>query len=189
MRVRVVYSPQPDERPEASAAQAYAERIKEFCGEGLTTIERLELESLGFLSSPATTPKATTTGEDLPELCILILSCSADGSVDRVVRKLTRSLKSSGPASHKDGPATANGRPTRFGVALLGHARCETSAAQMEDTVFGTGRKFHAALRSRSAFSGDRLEIQAELEGPEAPGGFDEWFNRQVEEIIGSEGC
>ena len=192
MKTKVIYSPQPDEPQESSAAYEYAKRISDmFGGDGLTSIrssaetdcdgeasaivvERLSLESVNVLTCPDCTQ------------CIFIISCSADGSVDRIVRKIVRNLRNS-----TDDNAASENKP-KVAIALLGHARCENSANQKKDTIFGNGRKFLKAVvgllnaaacdNSKDELSSvESLEVQVELEGPDSPGGFDEWIKRIVQ--------
>ena len=192
MKTKVIYSPQPDEPQESSAAYEYAKRISDMLGGGgLTSIrssaetdcdgeanaivvERLSLESFNVLTCPDCTQ------------CIFIISCSADGSVDRIVRKIVRNLRNS-----TDDNAASENKP-KVAIALLGHARCENSANQMKDTIFGNGRKFLNAVvgllkaaasdNSKDELSSvENLEVQVELEGPDSPGGFDEWIKRIVQ--------
>ena len=192
MKTKVIYSPQPDEPQESSAAYEYAKRISDMLGgDGLTSIrssaetdcdgeanaivvERLSLESVNVLTCPDCTQ------------CIFIISCSADGSVDRIVRKIVRNLRNS-----TDDNAASENKP-KVAIALLGHARCENSANQMKDTIFGNGRKFLKAVvgllkaaapeNSKDELSSvESLEVQVELEGPDSPGGFDEWIKRIVQ--------
>ena len=137
-------------------------------------VERLSLESVNVLTCPDCTQ------------CIFIISCSADGSVDRIVRKIVRNLRNS-----TDDNAASENKP-KVAIALLGHARCENSANQMKDTIFGNGRKFLKAVvgllkaaapeNSKDELSlVESLEVQVELEGPDSPGGFDEWIKRIVQ--------
>jgi hypothetical protein len=137
------------------------------------------------------------------DLHLFLISCAADGSVHRSVRKLTRKLLSLSSSKHKknddhndsaqaaqgdDSTSTSNstsGCCCQFAVALLGHARCETSAAQMADTIFGTGRRFEKALSTSTnpVFTNitpqqRRLEEQVELCGPEIA--FDPWVLKQL---------
>ena len=192
MKTKVIYSPQPDEPQESSAAYEYAKRISDMLGGGgLTSIrssaetdcdgeanaivvERLSLESVNVLTCPDCTQ------------CIFIISCSADGSVDRIVRKIVRNLRNS-----TDDNAASENKP-KVAIALLGHARCENSANQMKDTIFGNGRKFLKAVvgllkaaasdNSKDELNSvENLEVQVELEGPDSPGGFDEWIKRIVQ--------
>ena len=197
MKTKVLYSPQPDEPQESAASYEYAKRISDLLGgvpgDGLTSIssssaetdgdgdanaivvERLSLESLNFLTSPENCTQC---------IFIILIACSADGSVDRIVRKIVRNLRNS-----TDNAASEN-KP-KVAIALLGHARCENSANQMKDTIFGNGRKFLKAVvgllnaaaseNSKDELSSvESLEVQVELEGPDSPGGFDEWIKRIV---------
>ena len=182
MKTKVIYSPQPDEPQESSAAYEYAKRISDMLGAetdgdgeaNAIVVERLSLESVNVLTCPDCTQ------------CIFIISCSADGSVDRIVRKIVRNLRNS-----TDGNAASENKP-KVAIALLGHARCENSANQMKDTIFGNGRKFLNAVvgllkaaasnNSKDELSSvENLEVQVELEGPDSPGGFDEWIKRIVQ--------
>ena len=188
MKAKVVYAPQPDEPPETSAAHEYAQRVPSLVGDSADTsdssdgatsnanaivVERLTLESLDFLTKGNGGDDEQTNAQH-----IFIISCSADGSADRIVRKLIRSLKN-GTSS---GVTSASQR-LKVAIALLGHAQCENSANQMKDTIFGNGRKFCKAVKGLLEAVGDAnandlfssLEVQVELEGPDAAGGFDEW--------------
>ena len=123
--------------------------------------------------------KCTATN-NAKKLAMFLISCSADGSVERSVRKIMRKLskKQEDDDNNEDDMSTK----AYYAVALLGHARCENSANQMSDTIFGTGRRFEKALESSSEFSSSsstagpctsRLETQVELRGPEEE--FDPW--------------
>ena len=109
----------------------------------------------------------------------MLLSCTADGSVNRSVRKILRALskeKISPPPTaggtattiHTTTIATADDPPpqqqtvvvadqthkthsTTIGCGLLGHARCDNSAKQMAETIFQSGRKFEKQV---SAYGG-----------------------------------
>uniref|UniRef100_A0A7S4K9M1 Uncharacterized protein n=1 Tax=Odontella aurita TaxID=265563 RepID=A0A7S4K9M1_9STRA len=123
----------------------------------------------------AASPQEVTT------VFLFVLSCSADGSIDRSVRKVARKLPSSSDGSN-DGPAARGTESVRkFAVALLGHARCENSAQQMGDTIYTAGRRFEKALLKCALFSppsptiAKRLETQAELRSPEDE--FDLWVS------------
>lgn len=202
MKISIFYSPQPDENPDVSAAHEYAKRIsdviaqdnseKELVGNDIG-IDRLSMDSLKFMNENTAEETAPNTTEETapPQYIFIILSCSADGSTDRIVRKLTRSMNSKPSkteeiqTSHQ--VASSAFSKGRIAIALLGHARCENSAQQMKDTIFSNGRKFHQRLfqnimdasQTKSGVSywdvEDILEAQVELEGPDAPGGFDEW--------------
>jgi len=103
-------------------------------------------------------------------LTLFLISCAADGSVDRSVRKIMRKLKA------KDTDAGIRTVNSKYAVAALGHARCENSANQMADTIFGTGKRFHKTLTLSSLFDGSmpKLETQVELCAPEQE--FDPWL-------------
>jgi len=198
MNVLVLYSPLPDEQPEASAAYEYSKRLSNIFhqnGDGEETlckeisIHRLSMDSLNF-----------TKSEDYEASQFLrvfiILSCSADGSVDRIVRKLVRSLKNDAktekmPESSLEDQSISPKTMGRIAIVLLGHARCDNSAQQMNDTIFNIGRKLYQCLlqklNSSKTDSGeknwhleDRLETQVELEGPDTPDGFDEWVKKNM---------
>ena len=175
VKVSVFYAPQPEESPDSSASYEFANRINEVHGQKHDqqmniTINRLNVDNIGSMVS------STNDNDEVEEdqLCLFLVSCSADGSVDRIVRKLVRSMK--------DNETTAEENPKRqkryCAIALLGHARCENSAQQMKDTIFSNGRKFRQAIVRKASKEGvntdaRQLEFQAELEGP---GGFDDWI-------------
>mmetsp|Transcript_3992 Transcript_3992/g.11350 ORF Transcript_3992/g.11350 Transcript_3992/m.11350 type:complete len:212 (-) Transcript_3992:2552-3187(-) len=208
MKTKVIYSPQPDEPQDSSAAYEYAKRISYLLNGGgppstssssaeaesggggdtnaIVVVERLTLESLDFLTKSQGDERKGCTH------CIFIISCSADGSVDRIVRKLIRSLKNNNNDDNAVSASQASKSIPKVAIALLGHARCENSANQMRDTIFGNGRKFRKAVMGWSKAnasensgnklsSGESLEVQVELEGPDSPGGFDEWIKRIVQ--------
>lgn len=102
-------------------------------------------------------------------LTIFLISCSADGSVNRQVRKIMRKIPKTGTA---DGVAT-NGNSHYYAIAALGHARCENSANQMADTIFSTARRFDKLLSGLYVSLSSRLETQVELIGPDEE--FDPW--------------
>ena len=107
-------------------------------------------------------------------LTVFLVSCTADGSVNRNVRKIMRKLP-------KGGAAEVN-CARHYAIAALGHARCENSAMQMADTIFGTARRLDKSIAGSGFFdigpaappSLIRLETQVELCGPEKE--FDPWF-------------
>jgi hypothetical protein len=208
MNISVIYCPQPDEQEDISAACEYATHILNIINERYperTTAplawncacHKLELDSLQFITQVQRS-EVTDCSNLSPSLCILLISCSADGSVHSTARKLARTLKNAqSPITHAKSsidliPSTENSinRPNnQIAIALLGHARCENSAQQMKDTIFNSGRKLYKSIQhsirmGRKDFesncfswylSEDRLELQVELEGPDAPGGFNEW--------------
>jgi len=173
--ITILYSPQPDEQADSSAAYQYAKRASDLLSQPETTIVNITRLSLDNLKSPR-------------GFTLIILSCSADGSVDRTVRKLIRNMKN----DTKKQEAEENGCDQverhatskldgSIAIALLGHARCDNSANQMKDTIFNHGRKFHKCIEVHQSSSKlntrEILEVQVELEGPDKPGGFDEWIS------------
>jgi hypothetical protein len=191
VKVSVFYAPQPEESQDSSASYEFANRISTLHGQQQhdnddaddkkmnITINRLNVDSPDAIVSSNGDNK---TLED--QISIFLISCSADGSVDRIVRKLVRSMKDS-ETTGEDNPQ----KQKRYcAIALLGHARCENSAQQMKDTIFTNGRKFQQAIVRKSSKEGVNtdartLEIQAELEGP---GGFDEWIGECLRLVKGS---
>ncbi len=200
MSLIIFYAPQPDENYESSAAYEYARRASDQFSagnnDGQVFIHRLSLDSLdNLLFAPPTT---VATGNASPTInppitTIILLSCSADGSVDRTVRKLIRNLKqhiqqqnSSDSRTSPSETSSPRGK-TKVAIALLGHATCENSANQMKDTIFNHGRKFQSTVSQMADTCSsavvdvtDTIEIQVELEGPDAPGGFDDWLNSNI---------
>mmetsp|Transcript_9171 Transcript_9171/g.14215 ORF Transcript_9171/g.14215 Transcript_9171/m.14215 type:complete len:175 (+) Transcript_9171:106-630(+) len=167
MAITILYAPQPDERPESSAAYEYAKRSGDLMSTRIITIDRLGIESLKSHHDEVAEP---THGDESNsaacKMMILIISCSADGSVDRMVRKILRQK------------ATTIAPYVTISIALLGHAKCDNSAKQMEDTIFYHGRKFHRFIESMSnGCPTSKVEVQVELEDPEAR--YDEWMRNQ----------
>jgi hypothetical protein len=135
--------------------------------------------------------KPTTTTRTLH---LFIVSCAADGSVHRSVRKFARSLANVKLDFDNDAISSSSsfaGCCNWFTLALLGHARCDNSAKQMADTIYSAGRRLEKALLqttttclSSSSLSspsssttttiGRRCETQVELEAPEVK--FDPWI-------------
>jgi len=135
-RMRVFYAAHPDSQSlQEDSAYTYSHRVDE---------------------------DAQKLSEDSPvdEHSVVVIACSADGSIHRSVRKFMRK----------------NSDFSVRGVALLGHARCETSAKQMEDTVYGGGNRF----ANKAAYV---VKTQVELEGPEAK--FDPWIEELKEMVDG----
>ena len=148
--LHLVFAPLPDDNVETSAAREYALRAKHF----------LEKKQVEVYVSPI--------DENLMDRIIkssnavwllLIISCGADGSIHRLMRKAVRNLKSSASG--------AGGSSAKFAVALLGHARCANSAIQTEQTIFGAGRRIEKTLSDHLSKIHDRIETQVELVGPE----------------------
>ena len=172
---RLFYSPQPDEPPESSAAYEYAKRASDALVDKHHNVQKMErLSTDNALDSSAEQQESAAS-------TIILISCSADGSVDREVRKLIRALKKSLEEAEetKDGESADGAVPANVvAVALLGHARCENSANQMNDAIYNHGRKFDRCIAQMRGYrKKQRLEVQVELEGPDAPGGFDDWLN------------
>jgi hypothetical protein len=94
----IFYSPQPDEQPDSSAAYEYAKRASDLISQHqqrqqTVAIHRLSLDSFGMIGKRAAA--APLEDEEKAASCtIIIVSCSADGSVDRIVRKIIRNMKS-----------------------------------------------------------------------------------------------
>lgn len=205
VKVSVFYSPQPDEPQDSSASYEYAKRINELHGQQHVdkdgcqinvTVTPLNVDSIDNIFS---FNDNNETKEEDHQLCIFLISCSADGSVDRIVRKLVRCMKSSETNPGGEETTAKNSEEEKdpkeqkhyCAIALLGHARCENSAQQMKDTIFSNGRKFHQAIVRKALKEGEnavsrKLEIQAELEGPDTPRGFDEWIGECVRLVQGS---
>ena len=122
-------------------------------------------------------------------IVVFVISCGPDGSVHRCVRKTTKWIKeqeqnrklkdkekTQGENVCSDGTLSAM---TTAMVALLGHAVCKTSAEQMEDEVYSSGRRLAKSLQritaapqpsnlsSTSTEPSFLLETQVELEPPE----------------------
>jgi len=135
---------------------------------------------------------------------VFLISCGPDGSVHRSVRKTTKWIKEQisktktktgdgGKIQHEDinSDETLAPQLTTGMVALLGHSVCKTSAEQMEDEVFSSGRRLAKSLQSiietpRSSLSGLTgtkpsflLETHIELEPPEEK--FDAWVESWIE--------
>ena len=167
---RLFYSPQPDESPESSAAYEYAKRASD-----TLCVKHHHVQKIERLSAKSTLDSLANQQESATHVIILV-SCSADGSVDREVRKLIRILKNG--LESKDDCRTGFAAVSLTGIALLGHARCENSANQMSDTIYNHGRKLDRSIDEMIGHrKRKRLETQVELEGPDSPGGFDEWLN------------
>ena len=170
--LQIWYSPLPEEEhdPEASAAREFANRVhvvvpSSSCDD--VRVDMLDLEKL----QAAVAATTTNSLQSYQVLHLFILSCDADGSVHRAVRKISREF-----SKNSGGEASPKNQQHQYAVALLGHARCENSAQQMKDTIYGGGRKLDAALQKNSMLVPliSRLELQAELENPATT--FDPWI-------------
>lgn len=135
---------------------------------------------------------------------LFLISCGPDGSVHRSVRKTTKWLKEqqqqiksqeeSKEHEHCVTPKDNTTTTTTAMVALLGHAVCKTSAEQMADEVYSSGRRLAKSIQilvppcqsssTRSTTAPKFLvETQIELEAPEEK--FDGWIQSWVVELIG----
>ncbi|GFH50960.1 hypothetical protein CTEN210_07436 [Chaetoceros tenuissimus] len=165
--INIYFSPQPDEKPETSAAYEYAQRITSLRIPPNTKVNLSRLDSDSIDKIP----------KNESAINIFVLSCSADGSMDRAVRKIIRKLKGNDTNDESciqnELDETGN---LVMAIALLGHARCENSAKQMGETIFSTGRRLIKMMKGQYlAHTFHSIEVQAELEAPDAVGGFDDW--------------
>lgn len=155
--VQIILSCLPEENPNQSAAKDYADRAR----------QKLESESLGVAIEPLV---EETANEINDSILVFLVSCGADGSVHRCLRKLVKKMKE------------ANKLRRYYCIALLGHSVCRASAEQLNEQVFGPGRRLAKTLQP---IWGDpvleRLEIQVELVAPEVS--FDPWIERLVSRI------
>lgn len=210
--VRIVYAPLPDDRDEAASASLEfatraADRIRQVAAAtsaasssshvpSLTIDDLVPIQNWDFPWSSNTT---STTTENLTDeggvdqevknphfLCLLLISCGPDGTVHRAVRKLTKALK------EQTQEAPGMSQDSSFAVALLGHAVCKTSAEQMNDQIFATGRRLFKLLpkcpsSSDATTKDDKtllLETQVELDSPEKE--FDTWVDSITTSVIAS---
>ena len=183
VRVQIVFAPLPEEDRDAdsSAAREFADRTADAFRDSdsdttscCDVVETCHLAEWDKDAAFATASTRTTA-------VLLLVSCGPDGSVHRSVRKTTKWLKERSPTSSTTTTTTV------AAVALLGGAVCKTSAEQMEDQIYASGRKLAKALKTIAANSNDgdgpsfRLETQIELEAPEEK--FDGWVRSWVERL------
>mmetsp|Transcript_48923 Transcript_48923/g.58996 ORF Transcript_48923/g.58996 Transcript_48923/m.58996 type:complete len:209 (+) Transcript_48923:67-693(+) len=177
LHIYIFHAPLPDGE---DASEAYALRASKLITENAATTVAF-VGSLTPEGGPLWDDAATKiiNDEQAINVYLFLISCSADGSVDRSVRKVMRNLKDKSAQLPKDGNQKAPLR-NEYSVVLLGHARCENSANQMKDTIFGTGRRFGKAMAVSSHFMlrpyVSNLEIQVELTAPEDE--FDPWLKK-----------
>ena len=188
--VCILYAPPADGEDASATFAARASGLLEDAGIRVSGVGPLTVPRDGGVGRPL--PWTDVEGERVSvggggassRLVVFLISCSADGSVERSVRKVMRKLPKSGEATTRgsssacaDVSLAGAAVDDEYAVALLGHARCENSANQMADTIFGTGRRFEKALGTSGLFAGSpfvsRLEAQVELCGPEKE--FDPW--------------
>jgi len=182
--VNILYSPPPDGD---DASSTYTNRAVEY----LTSIKEVSLGYVGPLqvnddkgSLPWYIEENETTDEDTV-ITIFLISCSADGSVHRNVRKIMRKIPKDRAKPNND-----NKQQCYYAIAALGHARCENSANQMADTIFATARRFDKLMSSSGLFvdtslKWKRLETQVELRVPEVD--FDPWLKSLITMYVDKE--
>ena len=112
--------------------------------------------------APAPTAEAS-------RLLVAVVTCEADGSVGRNVRKLVRELKARARQQRCHNPGAAELVATegselsglRCAVIALGRAKCSNSAASTKDTVYASGRLLRQLLESAAG---------ATVDAPPSPG-------------------
>jgi hypothetical protein len=154
--IQIIYAPLPEDRSEENAALEYAQLAKAY-------LQQKGIESAATIVQEDSFERIVPNGDG--SLLLIIVSCAADGSIHRLVRKASKRL----------------GGDARFAVALLGHARCDNSAKQMNQTIFGAGRRMEKTLSNHFATIQGRLETQVELVGPEQD--FDPWLESLVSNL------
>eukprot|EP00536_Pseudo-nitzschia_multiseries_P017916 jgi/Psemu1/53144/gm1.53144_g len=130
----------------------------------------------------------TSTSSRTVDVVVFLISCGPDGSVHRQVRKITKWFKDQSPPLQTPPPPSES--TTTAIVALLGHSVCKTSAEQMADEVYSTGRRLAKSIRGVVPGSSQStpkllLETQVELEAPEDT--FDPWVRSWVELLLGKQ--
>ena len=187
----VFYAPLPDEKLPAvnSAAYEFSQRACGLLRETTTNDPVIhgpisdEMEDgvsymMGFLGQPFHLEFENT-------LCVLIISCDADGSVHKNVRKFTEELSEYADDNRGNYIRLDITEGNQLVVILLGHAVCSNSAMQTESEIYRHGRKLAYFLlegdnnRDDSNYrdkvlqsnifnksEGLLLEIQVELEDP-----------------------
>ena len=106
---------------------------------------------------------------DSPQLLVAVVTCEADGSVSRNVRKLVRELKTRARMQRCHNPGAAELvtdeanelKQLRCVVIALGRAKCLSSAASTKDVVFASGRLLRQLLASAAG---------ATVSAPPSPG-------------------
>mmetsp|Transcript_6013 Transcript_6013/g.14909 ORF Transcript_6013/g.14909 Transcript_6013/m.14909 type:complete len:202 (-) Transcript_6013:122-727(-) len=188
INVRILFAPLPEDRDvDSSAAKEFAVRMADaFRGDDRRgDDDDVEVGHLADWDKDAAFADATTTTSSSSVAVFLVVSCGPDGSVHRSVRKTTKWLKERSSSSSSSTTTT-----TTAAIALLGGAVCKTSAEQMEDQVYASGRKLANSLRKTIADDEDekseapafRLETQIELEAPEEK--FDGWVRSWAERLL-----
>ena len=165
----MLYAPLPDEELPAikSAAFEFSDRARVLLCEATT------VGSMHVVREDMTT-FLELQREDEGMLCLIVISCDADGSVHKNVRKVIRKL-STDPSGE-----TGLGEGNRLVVILLGHAVCSNSAMQTDSEIYRHGRKLAKMLGANKS-DGTLLEIQVELDSPEDK--FDPFIQRHGSEV------
>jgi hypothetical protein len=156
-----------------------------------SSLQQNDSSAAASTSENQTTTRTTTT----TTLYLFIITCAADGSVHRSVRKFARTLAKLKTDSANNNTGGNDKNNHCFALTLLGHARCDNSAKQMADTIYGAGWRLEKSLLQAASLlfpvsleavvSGadhglptrqqqQRCETQVELEGPEVK--FDPWI-------------
>ena len=206
--VQVVFASLPEERDvENSAAKEFALRAAEQFraatdGDASCDVEihhladwnKDELLSCSSGSDEECNQKGISNVHLKKSVVIFLISCGPDGSVHRSVRKTTKWIKEQEQKGkqtqgnlHSDQEQSIS---VTAAIGLLGHAVCKTSAEQMEDEVYSSGRRLAKAIQritdhsdslgsaSTSTVPSFLLETQVELESPEEK--FDDWVSSWV---------
>ena len=176
--LEIVYASLPDSSGDRSAAMEFSQRAaaaassRQGRSASIRPLRENDVAEWGREEKPS--------GDDFNHsVTLYVVSCGPDGSVDRLVRKLARKIKDDAasltkPTTKADGDADDFYRSS---LALLGHSVCKTSAEQMHEQVFATGRRLAKVLRqARGCPVVETLETQVELVAPEES--FDPWIQR-----------
>jgi hypothetical protein len=159
--VEIIIACLPEEIPEQSAAWELASRARsklEADPQQQAVLVPLREESVDETSNST--------------IYLFLVSCGADGSVNRNVRKLIKKVKdeSTLPSEYS------------YCIALLDHAVCKTSAEQMNEQTFAAGRRMAKSFQQKFGLPiQDRLETQVELVAPEDA--FDPWIQGLSDKI------
>jgi hypothetical protein len=177
IQIQIRYAPLQDERNVAtSAALEFSKRAARIFENNNTTgsSAKVDVSFIGDGDGDGDLPSTTDSINDpsVLRLTVFLISCAADGSIHREVRKLTKAVK-----EEKSSSSLSSDKEC-YAVALLGHAVCDNSAKQMADAVFGAGRRLVKALQKKKRTGGECcpvfvVETQVELVAPEE--GFDGW--------------
>jgi hypothetical protein len=196
LRITFLYSPLPEERdPETSASFELAHRSsrlfaetaarRDECDDSVqftTSVEPLiETSFVDFNNDEEIAnnkSSAISAGNLVSRFYVLFVSCAADGSVHRVVRKISKQFAAKDTSSLSCNATTYY----NYALVLLGHARCDNSARQMSDTIFAAGRRLDKALQQPLSGLANRLETQVELVGPEEE--LDPWMQDLVARVV-----